>query len=174
MSALQEMLLQQMLAGQTPDPEQMDRMLEAVDDPRLQLVARYMRESARTPAIEQVPADAPANNPPRDAAAGLRRRLERVIRLLRTTQALADTAAAALGACYLCWGDDPGCEYCAGHGTPGWIEPDPELFELYVEPALARHRSAVHGAAHRVHDTPPNRSPSDDGSSTEGASHDTL
>jgi hypothetical protein len=45
--------------------------------------------------------------------------------------------AAALGACE-CWGMRTGCGACQGHGSPGWTEPDPELFAEFVEPAVAR------------------------------------
>ncbi|MEG3089109.1 hypothetical protein [Sphingomonas sp. PB4P5] len=33
--------------------------------------------------------------------------------------------AAALGACGLCWGDDPACLGCRGRGRPGMVRPDP-------------------------------------------------
>ena len=35
--------------------------------------------------------------------------------------------AAALGACGLCWGDDPGCLGCRGRGRPGMVRPDPQI-----------------------------------------------
>jgi hypothetical protein len=45
--------------------------------------------------------------------------------------------AAALGACE-CWGLQPGCARCQGHGSAGWFQPDIELFEEFVRPAIAR------------------------------------
>jgi hypothetical protein len=45
--------------------------------------------------------------------------------------------AAALGACE-CWGLRPGCTRCWGDGSAGWAQPDPELFEEFVKPAVAR------------------------------------
>ncbi len=45
--------------------------------------------------------------------------------------------AAALGACE-CWGLRPGCARCWGDGAAGWVQPDPELFEEFVKPAVAR------------------------------------
>jgi hypothetical protein len=45
--------------------------------------------------------------------------------------------AAALGACE-CWGLRADCELCRGYGSAGWTEPDPELFEEFVRPAVAR------------------------------------
>lgn len=46
--------------------------------------------------------------------------------------------AAALGACEACWGVDPGCERCRGHGGPGGRAPDRQLFAEYVLPAIRR------------------------------------
>jgi hypothetical protein len=43
--------------------------------------------------------------------------------------------AAALGACE-CWGEDPGCPWCDGLGSPGWTPPDRRLFAFYVHPAI--------------------------------------
>jgi hypothetical protein len=45
--------------------------------------------------------------------------------------------AAALGACE-CWGDDRDCGRCAGQGASGWLEPDADLFQLFVGPAVER------------------------------------
>ena len=45
--------------------------------------------------------------------------------------------AAALGACE-CWGLRADCDLCQGQGSAGWTEPDPELFDEFVGPAIAR------------------------------------
>lgn len=45
--------------------------------------------------------------------------------------------ATALGACD-CWGMQPDCAACRGHGSVGWTDPDPELFVEFVQPAVAR------------------------------------
>jgi hypothetical protein len=45
--------------------------------------------------------------------------------------------AAALGACE-CWGLEPNCHVCFGHGRAGWTEPEPDLFNEFVRPAIAR------------------------------------
>lgn len=45
--------------------------------------------------------------------------------------------AAALGACD-CWGLDDACDLCAGEGGPGWADPDEELYEELVAPAVRR------------------------------------
>jgi hypothetical protein len=49
---------------------------------------------------------------------------------------LNDALAAALGACYLCWGEDADCTICHGSGNPGYFMPDKRLFALFVVPAL--------------------------------------
>ena len=41
--------------------------------------------------------------------------------------------AAALGACE-CWGLRASCHVCQGRGSAGWTQPDPQLFEEFVEP----------------------------------------
>ena len=45
--------------------------------------------------------------------------------------------AAALGACE-CWGLQADCGLCQGRGSAGWIQPEPELFDEFVRPAIAR------------------------------------
>ena len=47
-----------------------------------------------------------------------------------------DALAAALGACYLCWGKDAGCPVCHGTGHAGSAMPDKQLFAQFVAPAL--------------------------------------
>ena len=44
---------------------------------------------------------------------------------------------AALGACE-CWGLSARCDLCQGDGSAGWTDPDPELFDEYVRPAVDR------------------------------------
>ncbi len=45
--------------------------------------------------------------------------------------------AAALGACE-CWGLQADCDLCHGQGSAGWTQPEPELFEEFVRPAIER------------------------------------
>lgn len=44
--------------------------------------------------------------------------------------------ACALGACPQCWGNDPECDACEGHGRPGWFAPDTACFNHFVMPAV--------------------------------------
>lgn len=57
-----------------------------------------------------------------------------------------DSAAAALGACRVCWGGDHFCPMCAGHGRPGANLPDLRLYNELVRPAVER-MTAVRSAA---------------------------
>jgi hypothetical protein len=53
-----------------------------------------------------------------------------------------DELAAALGACYLCWGEDPECPECQGKGHPGSVMPDRALFREWVLPAVKAAQAA--------------------------------
>ncbi len=72
-------------------------------------------------------------------------------------QARSDGLASALGACGLCWGNDPVCMQCAGRGRPGWTRPDPAAFALWIEPALQKMTFSRSGTQKRP---PGNPSPS--------------
>ena len=135
-------------------------------DPRASLVASYLaqrqadREEAET---EEKPESAaltdggevrkPALRNSEPAQASLksderRRALLRLQQLVRSMyaeleelRARNDQLALALGACYLCWGEDPDCEVCGGEGTPGSSPPDKALFAQLVVPAASRLRA---------------------------------
>ena len=54
--------------------------------------------------------------------------------------ALADSnvlLASALGACD-CWGLQSDCVVCKGEGSSGWTQPDVELFQAFVGPAVEK------------------------------------
>lgn len=146
MSGMQE-LLQQMLSGQQPDAGAMSAMFAEHEDPRVRLIAQFMNQETAAPAPDAEPepiADAEVIEAARPdsmpVSLRLRRRLHRLTEELHAAQTIGDTLAAALGACYLCWGEDSDCEFCGGAGRPGWSEPDAELFASYVAPALERFR----------------------------------
>ncbi len=61
----------------------------------------------------------------------------------KAVERLADLSA-ALGACGLCWGDDPDCAGCHGRGHVGMIRPDPEIRVRLLGPARQAMRSAEH------------------------------
>ena len=54
--------------------------------------------------------------------------------------------AAALGACE-CWGLRVDCDLCLGQGSPGWTHPDPELFDEFVMPAIAKLSGSTAGSS---------------------------
>src|SRR5215216_2298391 len=47
-----------------------------------------------------------------------------------------DMLALALGACYLCWGEDSHCPACQGKGRPGSILPEKRVFSRWILPAI--------------------------------------
>lgn len=65
---------------------------------------------------------------------------------LGTLRARNDALAAALGACYLCFGEHENCLACRGQGNPGSWRSDPDAFRRYVAPVLRRvHRETLAG-----------------------------
>jgi hypothetical protein len=70
---------------------------------------------------------------------------------LETLRTRSDAIARAIGACYLCYGEDAQCAECGGRGKPGSLVPEPAAFRQYVLPALRRaqavqaHRKQFHG-----------------------------
>jgi len=64
--------------------------------------------------------------------------VNRVYAELEMLRARNDALAAALGACYLCFGDDVLCKECGGRGVPGSLAPKPAAFRKYVLPAFRR------------------------------------
>ncbi|HLH28557.1 MAG TPA: hypothetical protein VKW77_06550 [Acidimicrobiales bacterium] len=83
-------------------------------------------------------AQARAREDRRRRARKLHQMMEAMSAELESLRERNDALAAALGACYLCWGDDPGCRVCHGQGCPGSLRPDRPLFLHYVAPALRR------------------------------------
>jgi hypothetical protein len=73
-----------------------------------------------------------------EALRELREKIESLYAELETLRQRNDSLAWAVGACCLCWGEDPQCLVCAGEGQPGFVEPDRELFIQVVVPAVRR------------------------------------
>jgi hypothetical protein len=111
------------------------RMLESEpNNPRLRLVAQLM--AAQQSAGQNV--EQPEEPRPKLRATELKETLRAVGEELRALRSLNDDLAAALGACRLCWGADPDCPRCDGRGGAGWIQPDPDKYRMFVEPAIRR------------------------------------
>jgi hypothetical protein len=77
-----------------------------------------------------------------------------------------DRCAAALGACGLCWGSDPACRACRGHGRPGFSLPDEILFLELILPAVRTMRAHRAGPAAQ---SPASRVPMTERSARAGA-----
>jgi hypothetical protein len=81
----------------------------------------------------------------------LQETVEKACAELETLRTRNDAVARAIGACYLCFGEDALCAECGGRGKPGSLVPEPAAFRQYVLPALRRaqaveaHRKQFHG-----------------------------
>jgi len=82
-----------------------------------------------------------------------RERLERLAGANRNLLRMMDKLAGAIGACHECWGADPACRTCGGHGHPGFFPPDRLAFEAFVLPVV-RAMSARITPAQRHPSTP--------------------
>jgi len=170
---LQDALLTSLLSGQSNGggldlhsllAAQGDGSGEPTDD-RLALVLRWLEQRRAAEAQSASPEDAPSEAEielHRLEELRQRRELEEEQHeLKRVTDALYaelemlrarnDVLAAALGACFLCFGDDLVCPECGGRGTPGSLIPDEPTFRQYVAPAVravrATHTQTAGGAA---------------------------
>ena len=76
--------------------------------------------------------------------------VQRVYSELEALRARNRAFAAAVGACALCFGDDPLCEECGGLGAPGSLTPKPGAFRKYVLPAFRRARAIEMGRDERA------------------------
>ena len=133
-------------------------------DPRVSLVTKYLasrREAEESEAEEAAAAaaqTAAAEAEKQAAVRSLQRMARSMYSELEELRGRNDTLAAALGACYLCWGEDAMCEVCGGSGATGSAPPDGELFASLVVPAVRRmrRRRTQSGA---TPDTPPTKGP---------------
>lgn len=112
---------------------------------------------------ETIEADAIASEQAAQASGNalreLRRQVDSMFAELRTLRERTDALAAALGACCLCWGEDPECRFCHGRGAPGFAMPDESLLAELVIPAIRilqahRVRSAALSPKPQPHNNP--------------------
>jgi hypothetical protein len=128
-----------------------DVLLSQIDttNPTMAMVARLISERAASSGQEQPePEEDEQEEVPKYRLKRLlrvARQLHREAESLRTEveelQLRNDTLAAALGACYLCWGEYPTCEVCAGKGVPGHFSVSIQAFDEFIVPAI---RSVKH------------------------------
>jgi hypothetical protein len=146
-------------AAQPADVEGMMARLSA-KNPMLGMVFQQLADSnSKTKAAEREAIEAEVVEVDRDvqqlaaeaASAASAARLADVEQQLRATslelgctRERIDMLAAALGACALCWGQEPRCRACRGRGLPGFALPDEPLFEELILPAVQLLR------AHRI------------------------
>ncbi len=127
-------------------------------NPQIKLLAQYMAQ--RQAAAEKNDEDDTDQD---DQAAQLAaaqqqatKRLRRMVNVmyaeLKELRQRNDALADALGACYLCWGEDPACEVCGGTGQPGSEPSDAALFAQYVAPAVQRRRTQLTNERRTIND----------------------
>ena len=122
--------------------------------------------------------DPPAPEVDEEAQAEAAMRLEELTEMVNNLYAEVETLrsrsvelAAALGACYVCFGTDLLCARCGGRGRPGSRPPKPEAYRAYVVPAVMRVRRLTE--TQRREDPPPAPRPGPAPYfSVQGANHD--
>jgi hypothetical protein len=154
------------LDGSSPlDPLAMLKtQLDSQSDPRIMMVLRLLeqRRLQEDAALKRLQEEASIEEDAPAGSAAVQEDLESVQQAIDAVYAELDVMrarnaafAAAVGACPLCFGDDPLCPTCRGLGVPGWRRPEPAAFRTYVLPAFARARAldtkhAAMAAAHRA------------------------
>jgi hypothetical protein len=137
----------------TADPAALDpaAMMQRLgqDNPQLAAVLQMMAaRKADTAASDPVVLETTATemDAVADEVAALAAQLDAANSETRFLRERCDTLAAALGACALCWGHDPACRACRGHGLPGHSLPDESLFFEYVLPVVRLVRASRQGS----------------------------
>jgi hypothetical protein len=132
-------LLQSQLAAQT------------ASDPRTALLLQFLQQRRGAvkaeAASDEAAAMAETDGFRREEAArgewgnvtsGISERLHNLHAEVEALQHRNDEFAAAVGACFLCFGDDPNCVECGGLGAPGSRAPEPAAYRKIVLPAVRR------------------------------------
>ena len=123
-------------------------------DPAMNLIARYLAQSQ----TEQVESGTSSDDEGEEDSGSpseldkaraeerarslqrLRQTMEHMYKELEALRERNDNLAAALGACYLCWGEDLDCPVCRGTGHPGSSMPDKSLLVQLVAPVMQQLR----------------------------------
>lgn len=135
-------LLERMSAGEMA-PSRSELLAQLAEgDSRMAALAKYFaqREAEQVTVAEEEPEDRTLHRK-RESFQRLERLMKQLYAELETLRERNDSLAAALGACYLCWGEDPCCEACGGDGLPGSTAPDEVLFAHFVTPVARSMRS---------------------------------
>jgi hypothetical protein len=134
--------------GSLPSTEELLSQLES-SDPTLALVAKYLanRPMLDTADTAEEGADAAEEVEKQNTVFEQTQRLAQIVQRLQSQvenlrneleqlRERNDLLAAALGACYLCWGEDHGCPVCNGNGHPGSNLPERRWFTQYIAPVF--------------------------------------
>jgi hypothetical protein len=135
------------IAGALPSAQELLSQLESTN-PTLGLVARYLTARQAAASEEATEAGSEMEHEYEEHADEDQRLAQMIQRLEQQVSKLCaerehlrahnDACAAALGACYLCWGEDTHCPVCHGAGRPGYALPDRQLLSQLVAPAWRR------------------------------------
>lgn len=127
--------------------------LESQDNPRAAAILRLLeqrrlQEEATLNRMQEEASTEGEGAAAVDASAAVQEDLQNVQQAvdaiyveLDVLRARSAALAAAVGACPVCFGDDPLCGTCHGLGSPGSRRPEPAAFRKYVTPAFARARA---------------------------------
>jgi hypothetical protein len=154
----QSLLFENIAAGLANGASMEELLVQMSDtDPRLSLIAKYLANKRATVDEENqeendvepdyakprrpLSADSSVSRERVEAVRSLQRLARTMFAELEELRSRNDMLAEALGACYLCWGDDPQCEVCNGKGVPGSFAPDKPLFSKFIGPAARRLRN---------------------------------
>ena len=135
--------------GALPSMQDLLGQLESTN-PTAGLITKYLiaRQEAENQArsVEEAEAEALREAEAQQSTIEQSERLARILQRLEEIKDLrleveelrerTEAFAAAVGACCLCWGEDPTCPVCRGNGCPGFAIPDTQLFAQWVMPAL--------------------------------------
>lgn len=112
-------------------------------NPSLELLAKYLLTQQAPTANEdsdavesEIDEVRRQSNELAQAIIHLRRQLKESLRELNQLRERNDAFALALGACYICWGENPDCLVCGGTGRPGSTTPERQVFSRLVVPAI--------------------------------------
>jgi hypothetical protein len=105
-------------------------------NPTVAAILQMMEAQKAAAAREPVVIDAPPVDAAPSALDELAARLEAAQEEIKLLRWRCDAVAGALGACGLCWGQEPSCRACRGQGGPGRCIPDEQLFREFVVPAV--------------------------------------
>ena len=136
--------------GAPQDPAAMIREL-AGSDPRMAMLMQMLQpKPVPEPAIDERDEVIASLSERLDETEAKLDRVTRIAKRLHEAHGRAAARlgelAAALGACGVCWGDDPGCAACRGRGKPGMTRPDFELRARLLGPRRQDVEPAGHAA----------------------------